>query len=233
MESECNKILNFTFTKDDEENEENSKFKIKNYKFECKYLISKNDYEKGNKSMFYYYKFKDILSKKEKDFVLVDEKYLKKLNCNENIYSNKSVYYFKSGNKHFIFFGDDEIIEINDKKEENKKYEIKKEEKKENNEIDENEEENIMKSLILLYANEKEIQKLLNSYIVDEYDLKEYYLINKNFIDEFIKNNNYKKVRDILDNKNYNYSYNGYYYNLNNIIKIPKLKEIKIKKKTI
>ena len=169
----------------------------------------------------------------EKDFVLVDEEYLKKLNCKENIYSNKSVYYFKSGNKHFILFYDDEVIEINDKKEENKKNEIKTEEKKENDEINENEEENIMKSLILLYANEKEIQKLLNSYIVDQYDLKEYYLINKNFIDEFMDNNDYTKVKDILDKENYNLSYNGYYFNLNKIMEISKLKKIKLKKKFI
>ena len=243
MESEDNKfkILHFSYTKENKENEENSQYKIKNYKFEYKYLLSKSDYEKRNKSgkrynknyynnnenkFNYIYNFKDL---SEKDFVLVDEEYLKELKCNDFSRDN-AVFYFKSGNKHFILFYDDEVIEINDKKEENKKNEIKTE-KKENDEINENEEENIMKSLILLYANEKEIQKLLNSYIVDEYDLKEYYLINKNFIDEFMYNNNYTKVRDILDKENYNYSYNGYYFNLNKIMEKSKLKKIKLKKK--
>ena len=232
MESEDNKfkILHFSYTKENKENEENSQYKIKNYKFEYKYLISKSEYEKRNKSgkrynknyynnnenkFNYIYNFKDL---SEKDFVLVDEEYLEELKCNDFSRDN-AVFYFKSGNKHFILFYDDEVIEINDKKEEIKKNEIKTEEKKENDEINENEEENIMKSLILLYANEKEIQKLLNSYIVDEYDLKEYYLINKNFIDEFMYNNNYTKVRDILDKENYNYSYNGYYFNHFIIIK--------------
>ena len=71
----------------------------------------------------------------------------------------------------------------------------------------------------------------MNSYIVDEYDLKEYYLINKNFIDEFMDNNDYTKVKDILDKENYNLSYNGYYFNLNKIMEIFKLKKIKLKKK--
>ena len=139
MESEDNKykILNFTYSKDDKENEENSEYEIKNHKCEHKYLISKSDYEKGNKylskhynkynnrfnenKIYYYYKFQNLSDKNEKDFVLVNEEYLEKLKCDKDFYSNKYVNYFKSGEKSFIHFFDDEIIEISDKKEDKKR----------------------------------------------------------------------------------------------------------------
>ena len=139
MESEDNeyKILNFTYSKDDKENEENSEYKIKKHRYECKYLISKRDYEKGYKCLnkinnnkyskyidnkfYYYYKFKNLSDKNEKEFVLVDEEYLEKLKCDKKIYNGKFVNYFKSGKKSFIHFKDDEIIEISNTKKNKKK----------------------------------------------------------------------------------------------------------------
>ncbi len=139
-----------------------------------------------------------------------------------------------------------EITYLNEEKEEENKNEIKDEEEKdhENNkednknnkankkqETDENKEQIIIKSLILLYANEKYFQKLLESPIVDEYDLKNYYLINQNFIEEYKENNDYKKVSEILDAQEYNYSYKGFCFNIDNILEIPQLKKLKLKKK--
>ena len=134
MESEDNeyKVLNFTYSKDDKENEENSEYKIKKHRYERRYLISKSDYEKGNKCLnrinnnrynkyndnkfYYYYKFKNLSDKNEKEFVLVDEEYLEKLKCDKKFYSEKFVNFFKSGKKNFIHFEDDEIIEISNTK---------------------------------------------------------------------------------------------------------------------
>ena len=82
------KIINFTYSPNND-NADN-KFEIKNYKYEHKYLISKDNYDDGinyiknknknynNKNIFYYYNFSDFNEKLE--YVLVDEKFLKKLN---------------------------------------------------------------------------------------------------------------------------------------------------------
>ena len=253
------KILNFTFSKADEDEVEDKKFDIKNYKYEHKYLISKEKYEDGIKylkkltrnfnfkNLFYYSQYQDV--KEGKNYVLVNDSFLKALKCNEEIYKNKFVVYFESKGKHFIYFEDDQILEItylNEEKEEENKNEIKDEEEKdhENNkednknnkankkkETDENKEQIIIKSLILLYANEKYFQKLLESPIVDEYDLKNYYLINQNFIEEYKENNEYKKVSEILEAQEYNYSYKGFCFNIDKILEIPQLKKLKLKKK--
>ena len=42
-------IFNFIFPKNDENKDEDKKFDIKNYKYEHKYLISKENYEDGIK----------------------------------------------------------------------------------------------------------------------------------------------------------------------------------------
>jgi hypothetical protein len=252
-------IFNFTFPKNDENKDEDKKFDIKNYKYEHKYLISKENYEDGikylkkrnrnfnNKNFFYYYKYENVLE--GKNYVLVDDNFLKALKCNEEFVKNKYVVYFESKGKHFIYFKDDQILEITDLNKENEeenKNEIKEEEKnkgennkedKENNitnkkqETDENEEQIIIKSLILLYANEIHFEKLLNSPIVDEYDLKNYYLINPTFIEEFKENNNYQQFLEILDAEKYNYSYKGFCFNIDKILEIPQIKKLKLKPK--
>ena len=171
------------------------------------------------------------------------------LKCNEKYFKDQYVVYFESKGKHFIYFYDEEILEITDLKKENEeenKNKKKDEElnKNENNkkdnennkgnkkqEKDENVEQIIIKSLILLYANEKYFQKLLESPIVDEYDLKNYYLINPNFIEEYKENNEYKKVSEILEAQEYNYSYKGFCFNIDKILEIPQLKKLKLKKK--
>ena len=246
------KIIDFTYSKDDEV--EDKKFEIKNYKYEHKYLISKETYEDGikflkkktnksyNKDIFYYFKYKKIIE--GEDYVLVDEKFLEALECKDEAYNGKFVVYFESEGKHFIYFYDEEILEITDINKENKEEEENKnkisddeENENENNkenarqEMDENDEQNIIKSLILIYANEKQFQKILDSPIVDEYDLKNYYLINQSFIEEYKNNNDYKGLSEILDAKEYNYSYKGFCFNMDKILEIPQIKKLKLKKK--
>ena len=239
MEDNEYKILDFTFEQND-----NEKIEIKSFNYEHKYIITKSNYEFGIKylnnktknfdcsKMRYFCNYKDIINyKNKKDFVLVNEKFLEALNCDENIYKNKYVDYFELKGKHFIYFCDNKIMSISDinsdincdntNEKEKEKKEVKSEEQ---NKID------IIKSLILLYANEKQTEILLNTSIFDEYELKDYYLINKDFVDEYKKDNGYSKIKEVLEAENYNYNYNGYYYNLNEIINTHKLTAIKTKK---
>ena len=177
---------------------------------------------------------------------MVDSKFLKSLECDENFYEKKFVVHFDSGRKHFIYFEDEEIFEITDinykKEKENNKSEVENNEnsKVENqtpkNNIDniinnENniEKKDIIKSLILLYANEKHFQQLLHSPIVDEYEFKDYYLINPDFINNFQVDNQYEKLSEILELEKYNYSYNGFIFNLNDIAEMEQLSNLKIK----
>ena len=242
------KIIDFTYSQSNDEKD--LRYEIKNYKYEKKYIISKEDYEKGVKyleqnhrhanpyKLFYFYNFKNIINNlKTNDYVLVNEKFLEDLKCDKNYYKDNFVVDFESDGRHFIYFNDEQILEITEVKEENSeesdKNEIKEEETEDNNKSnkeDKNQEKNILKSLILLFANEKLFQKLLNSSIVDEYDFKEYYLINKEFVDDYIKNTDYKNLCEKLDTEEY--SYNGFYFNIDKIIDKLKLSNIKIKSKT-
>ena len=250
-------IINFTFSHNNDEKD--LRYEIRNYTYEKKYLISKDDYNKGIKylknkqkyqnpyKLFYYYEFDKIIhNEKSNDYVLVTENFLKELGCEENIYYSKFVVEYEYKGKYFIYFNDNQILEISQVTEEksedsesdkNGVEEDEKEENKDeetNNKIskieDKNLEKIILKSLILLYANEKHFQKLLNSPIVDEYEFKDYYLINKDFVDDYLKNAEYKNLCEKLDTEEY--SYNGFYFNLDEIIDKLNLSNIKIKSKT-
>ena len=254
------KIINFVYSPDIDKDKN---YVIKNYKYEHKYIISKEDYEEGikylkgknknfNNKFFYFYNYNDIISNncrknnKVTDFVLVDSKFLKSLECDENFYEKFFVVYFESGGKHFIYFYDEQILEITDINYKNGK-EINKSEVENNenskvenktpkNNIDnntsnenDNEKKDIIKTLILLYANEKHFQQLLHSPIADEYEFKDYYLINKDFINNFQVDNQYEKLSEILEEEKYNYSYNGFIFNLNDIAEMEQLSNLKIK----
>ena len=254
------KIINFVYSPGINKDEN---YVIKNYKYEHKYIISKENYEEGikylkgknknfNNKFFYFYNYNDIISNncrknnKVTDFVLVDSKFLKSLKCDENFYEKWFVVDFESGGKHFIYFYDEQILEITDINYKNGK-EINKSEVENNenskvenktpkNNIDnntsnenDNEKKDIIKTLILLYANEKHFQQLLHSPIVDEYEFKDYYLINQDFINNFQVDNQYKKLREILEEEKYDYGYNGFIFNLNDIAEMEQLSNLKIK----
>ena len=76
----------------------------------------------------------------------------------------KNINFFELKEKRYIFFEENNILEIT------KSEKISVDEKR----------ENILKNLILIYAYEKNYDKLFISSIEDEYDINEYYLINKN-----------------------------------------------------
>ena len=240
MEENEYKIFDFSY---DDNN--NNKFKIKSCDYEHKYLITKSNYEFGIKylnnkvnrfdygKLYYFCNYNDIINcKYKKDFVLVTEKFLKALNCDENVYNGKYIDYFELEGKHFLYFCDNKILAISDINNEIK-CEIVNEKEKEKNEIkdEEGNKMDIIKSLILLYANEKEIEILLNISILDEYEFKDYYLINKDFIEEYKKAHEYVKVSEFLKKENYNYNYNEYYSNLNKIINTLKSTKINTKQK--
>ena len=78
-----------------------------------------------------------------------------------------------------------------------------------------NPKENTLKKLILLLAFEKEFQKLMKASIIDEYDIKEFYLININIIAKF------KEEHDSFMqfiNIKFDFSYKGFSKNLQKIV---------------
>ena len=85
---------------------------------------------------------------------------------------------------------------------------------------------NIFDAIILLYANEKEIRKLISTNIYEDRITKIYFLISKNWIDEYKVKYNYTYVSDILS-KYYQYdNYISYEQNLQSFKSINELKNI-------
>ena len=56
----------------------------------------------------------------------------------------------------------------------------------------------IFKNLILLYAFEKNFKELMKIHIKDEYDINEYYLINRNWINMYKNNYNFENLFFLL-----------------------------------
>ena len=103
---------------------------------------------------------------------------------NKNIMDNKNnIYYFVDNSKKYLIFPSEEKI-----------LTISQEKINTNNDIT----NNIINSAVLLYANEQELYKLFSSNIINEYELKKYYLVNKKWIEEFKKSINYKEISKIL-----------------------------------
>ena len=159
------------------------------------------------------------------------------------VHEGNHVFLYEIEQKKYLFFPNEgNIIEIPKKNDiyldENKKKEEKNENiinngntvsiinqnssqqsMKKENQISTNEEDEetiTIKALILLYGFQKNFIKLMKSPIIDEYDFKEYYLINRDWIDDFKASFN---ISAILDMKNYNYSYKGFSKNIEKIKK--------------
>ena len=227
-----NKFKKFEFNNLGEQSQEYI-FKLNEIKAENLYLISKEDFDKGigylqelskleddkknsyknKKNYMNIYEKKSDVKGSNKNFCLVGEDFFKSLEIDEKIYKEKYINFFEMKEKKYIFFEENNILEIT------KSEKISVDDKK----------ENILKNLILICANEKNYDKLFISSIEDEYDINEYYLINKNWIESY-KNDCYKEVKRILDN-NYDFSLKGFLYNLNNIVKKDDFKNIKSKLK--
>ena len=118
---------------------------------------------------------------------MVEEKFLIDLDIDEKIYERRYVGYFESKGKHFIHFEDNTILELSDEEEKTENNQGKDEsegnednnknnnkEKNDNNEekdneTEENEENIFLKSLILLFDNMKQFQKMFNCDMVFNY----------------------------------------------------------------
>ena len=224
MISENYKIFEFNYQKANKK-DNNENFSFKNYKYEYIYLITKKDYlycinKKGYSPsninfICNYSQYQNLLEHSDNnELILVNKNFFKCLDIdNDKISKDKRVGHFISGNKHFIKFSDNEVLEIRQKSENNKEIESI---NKELNGIDQK--EILLRALILLYANEKHFEKLLISPLDDVYELKEYFLINYDYIEKFKKANDYGKLKAILDKENYNYSYNGFLVNIKKIM---------------
>lgn len=84
---------------------------------------------------------------------------------------------------------------------------------------------NIIKSLILLVCNDKEIIKLYSQGYNDSTKLKKYYLINKDLVNKFRQIYNYNKICEIPEIKGIQ-NFNGNIKNLNNLLQLHQIKDI-------
>ena len=113
-----NNALNFTYFHNNNNECESS---FKKYTPTKKYLISKEDFDKlhndqnlGSNNIIFYSKFGDLSNNSEEkiELSLVNEEFLHTKPIDIHIYENKHVYLYEIGNKYFLYFQDNEILEI-------------------------------------------------------------------------------------------------------------------------
>jgi len=80
--------------------------------------------------------------------------------------------------------------------------------------INNNKKINILNSLILIYASDKELNKINSSNLPDKYDLKNYILINIKWLNEFKDKLHYNQINKILSQYHQFNNYNDYLNNL-------------------
>ena len=246
IEENNGKIFNFKYNQDNNDN--NSPFIFKDHSLQKLYIISSDDFNKGNDfikkstdsiseqneafNFNFYSSLEEIKTSSNNniEFILVTEDYLKKIKIDENKYKEKHIFYFDIEDKKFILFINPfNLLEITKNEQFNLKEEntgsnvhdlisdvqdsishISDEPKNENGLImsrvvvnqESIEEKNaLLKNLISLYENEKYFLKLFESPIQDEKDIKEYYLINFNFINAYKNNTNFNEIKNILESK--------------------------------
>ena len=176
-----------------------------------KYIISKN--KNNNQSTPGGVDFVILSSSKEIneinscDFELVDESFLKAQNANKTLYTNKYVFNFEIGHKNYILFPNEgNLFEIktNKTQELNEAPSLSKgenqillgNENKDN--ITKEEKKTRIRNLYQLYCEENNILALFDKSIHNEKDMKEYYLINKNWIGLYKENSNFKNFKEKL-----------------------------------
>ena len=243
-----NNAINFTYIHNNNNEFESS---LKRYVPKKKYLISKGDFDKLNSTkvvnniqngnngqnlninnITFYSKIEDLKNNAEPklELSLVNEEFLNNKHIDIHIYENKHVYLYEIGNKYFLYFQDNEILEMPNSS--NNTDQTKKE-----NMIPEEssviKEGSILEQMILLYANEINFDKSLNSNILDEYDTKEFYIINKNWIENYKNRSYFKGIKKIIEELDIDYSYKGFCLNLKNIVKNEKLIKMKGKMEPI
>ena len=203
-------------------------------------IIEKNQIDPNTSEKKKYYKFystlkevKDLFEKKI-DFYLVNKEFFEKNRIAQNEYIGKEVIFYESQNQKYFIFPKEkntnnilEIIELKNLDNNNSLEEIEEKQtlstqntKKEETYVENK--EMILKKSILLYAFEKEFIQLMKSPIKDEYDVNEYYLINKNWINlyktEYYHNYICPHLNSVKKQNNKSLSYKGYLINIESII---------------
>ena len=167
------------------------------------------------------------------EFYVVNKEFLDYTDNQKIFYEKQNIYLHKNENKVYLFFPDEpngqnilEIIELQNID----NNEIKNNENFKNNIIYE-QKKKILKKCLLLTAFERDLFKLFEKSIEDEYnDIREYYLININWI------MNYKNNYSLLFNNIYQllniikfdikYLYNYLYYNIDDSFETNEIKNL-------
>ena len=186
----------------------------KEFNFEKNYIISykenKNQATPREEPDF------DILSSSKEitshEYNLVDKGYLISKSKDESSYIDKYILNFKFNGKNFIVFPKEAtVLEIDDPnknkiQECNEIPSLSQNENKNENKFPKEKGKNRIRNLIQLYKEEMKIFTLFDKNINNEKDMKEYYLINKNWMNLYKENSNYKKIEEIIlkDKKNLN-----------------------------
>ena len=88
----------------------------------------------------------------------------------------------------------------------------------------------ILNSLILLYANSKEMNRIFSPNIHENYNLKKYVLINKAWLDDIKNYFNYNEINNLLSQEKYKFNiYDDYKNNLSYLNTLPEFKNIRAK----
>ena len=156
------------------------------------------------------------LKKNNKDFFFGNVSFLSKIGISPYILTSSNIYYFAQNSKKFIFFqNENKLLRI----ESANPFGIYSPNINNNININidiNNIRKNIIKCSVLLYANEKEMERLYSSNIPGKYDIKNYKLINKYWLDIF-KENFYYKFKKLITAQSHLYqfdTYNDYLKNL-------------------
>ena len=169
-----------------------------------------------------------------KDFYIVNKEFLKFTGRDKALLEQQNIYFYKKDNKIILFFPNEpngknilEILVL--KKKDNNNFPVK------NKNLDVkgiiNQKEKIFKKFLLLFAFENDFFKLMEKPFDDGYnDIKEYYLINKNWINLYKQNyqsliNNISNYLNTI-NLNKKYLYNFFYFNFEELLKDKNVKAI-------
>jgi len=239
-----NNIINFTYIHNNNNDLESS---FQKYTPTKKYLISQKDFDKlnlanqinniqngpnyqnnGSDKIIFYSKLRDLNNNSETkiELCLVNEEFIRANFIDMNSCQNDFVYLYKIDNKYYLYFQDNEIFEIPNSSNNSIKGKNVYMAPEESHDLNS---ENILEQMILLYANEQDFNKSLESKIIDEYDTKEFYIINKDWIENYKNQNYFKEISNILEELDSYYSYKGFCLNLKNIVKIEEFRNIKEK----
>ena len=214
----------------------NLNYELRNQPMQKIYVISREDFNNGIKYLkkkdefydllnfeneldFYFYTKANQIENKQKnmELIIINEQFLRLLKIDEKYYEDKNIFYITLNKRYYLYFPN----------EKNSIYELFKDKIIEKNK--DSIKENILKKLILLYANEKHFMELLKTPIKDEYNTNEYYLINKNWIEEYKNKYNFEDIKKELEDMNLDeLSYKGFCYNLENLSQSEKLSKIQI-----